>query len=206
MRKIRFLLFALLSALLVSSFGALVLAQSGYTNEQTTPVTIGSDGTFSGSAMDVGIGYEIHGAIGATGSVTVAVYSANPQPGASIPNGVTLGRFVVLTFNMNSDDFSLAIIHITYTDADISGMQTPFSCYKYVASTNTYVELPSTVDTTNKMMTVTVVSIDDPLFAIGGASVATGGFSDTAWAILAISIIVIVFLAVFGIWYFKQQH
>ncbi len=80
MGKIKFLLFALLSALLVSSFGALVLAQSGYTNEQTTPVTIGSDGTFSGSATDVGIGYEIHGAIGATGSVTMAVYSANPQP------------------------------------------------------------------------------------------------------------------------------
>ena len=206
MEKTKFLLFALLSVLLVSAFGALVLAQSGYTNEEITPVTIGSDGTFSGSAMDVGVGYEIQGTAGATGSVTAAIYSANPQSSASIPNGVTLGRFVVITFDMNAADFGSATIHITYTDADVSGMQTPYSVYKYVASTNSYVELPSTVDTANKMITVTVISIDDPLFAIGGASVATGGISVTAWAILAVSIIVIIFLVVFGIWYFKKQH
>ena len=44
----KFMSIALLSLLIVCSFGSLVSAQSGYNNEVTTPVTIGSDGTFSG--------------------------------------------------------------------------------------------------------------------------------------------------------------
>src|SRR5665647_1815346 len=108
----KFIAIALLSVLIVSSFGALVSAQSEYTNEVTTPVTIGSDGTFSGSAADLGVGYSIQGRPGATGSVTVAVYNANPQSSASIPNGVTLSRFVVITFNMNAADFISASISI----------------------------------------------------------------------------------------------
>ena len=38
----KFITIAFLLLLLVSSFGAVVSAQSGYTNEVTTPVTIGS--------------------------------------------------------------------------------------------------------------------------------------------------------------------
>ena len=119
----KFIAIAILSLLIVSSFGSLVSAQSGYTNEVTTPVTIGSDGTFSGMASDIGVGYSIQGVAGATGSVTAAVYNANPQPSASIPNGATLTRFVVVTFNMNAADFSSASIVITYTDADVAGIQ-----------------------------------------------------------------------------------
>ena len=121
--------------------------------------------------LDVGVGYEIQGLAGAIGSVTAAVYNANPQSGASIPNGVTLTRFVVITFNMNAADFISATIRITYTDADVSGIQTPYTVYKYVPSINSFIELTPTVDTVNKMMTITVNSIDDPLFAIGGATV-----------------------------------
>jgi hypothetical protein len=207
MNNSKFVVFALLSVLLVSSLGSLVLAQSGYDNEVTTPVTIGSDGTFSGSATDIGVGYSIEGVAGATGSVTAAVYNANPQSSASIPNGVSLTRFVVITFDMKAADFTLANIFITYTDEDVSGIQMPFTIYKYLASSDSYVELASTVDTDNKMITITVTSIDDPLFAIGGASVAgSGGFSTTNWAILAVTIVIIVLLVVFGAWYFKKKQ
>lgn len=205
MNNSKFALIALLLMLLVSSFGGLVLAQSGYTNEVKTPVTIGSDGTFSGTASDLGVAYTIQGKPGATGSVTVAVYNANPQTGASIPNGITLSRFIVITFDMQAADFTSANIYITYTDADVSRIQTPYTIYKYIPSSFSYVELASTVDTVNKMITITVTSIDDPLLAIGGATVATGGSSNTAWAILAVSIIIIVFLAVFGVWYIKKS-
>jgi hypothetical protein len=198
---------AFLSVLIVSSFGALASAQLGYNNEVTTPVTIGSDGSFSGSAADEGVGYTIQGRSGATGSVTVAIYNANPQASASIPNGVTLSRFVVITFNMNAADFNSATIRITYTDDDVSTMQTPYTIYKYVPSSNSFIELTPTVDTVNKMMTITVTSIDDPLFAIGGASVSggSGGVSNAALALLAVSIVVIVVLVVFGVWYFKKK-
>lgn len=203
----KFIAIALLSVLIVSSFGALVSAQSEYTNEVTTPVTIGSDGTFSGSAADLGVGYSIQGLAGSTGSVTVAVYNANPQSSASTPNGVTLTRFVVITFNMDAADFSSASISITYTDADVSGIQTPYTIYKYDVSSNSYIELTPTVDTVNKMITITVTSIDDPLFAIGGASVSGGtvGVSNNNLAILVVSIVVIVLLVVFGVWYFKKK-
>jgi hypothetical protein len=202
----KFMAITFLLVLLVSSFGALASAQSGYTNEVTTPVTIGSDGTFSGSADALGVGYEIQGRAGATGSVTAAVYNANPQSSASIPNGVALTRFVVITFNMNPADFISATIFLTYTDADVSGIQTPYTIYKYVPSSNSFIELTAIVDTVNKMMTITVTSIDDPLFAIGGLSVSGGtGVSATSWVILAISIVIIVLLVVFGVWYFKKK-
>ncbi len=202
-----FITIALLSVLLISLFGALVSAQSGYTNEVVTPVTIGSDGTFSGSASSVGVGYEIQGVAGATGSVTAAVYNANPQSSASVPEGVELSRFVVITFDMDAADFISADISITFTDADVSGIQVPYSVYKYVASSDSFIELSSSVDTVDKVMMITVTSIDDPLFAVGGASVldGAGGISVTNWAILAISIVVIVLLVVFGVWYFKKK-
>jgi hypothetical protein len=203
----KFIAIAFLSVLIVSSFGALVSAQSGYTNEVTTPVTIGSDGTFSGTAEGVGVAYSIQGVAGSTGSVTAAVYNANPQSSASIPNGAVLTRFVVITFNMDAADFSSASIFITYTDADVEGIQMPFTVYKYVPSSDSYIELTPTVDTVNKMMTINVSSIDDPLFAIGGAPVLgdSDGVSTSNLAILAVSIVVIVVLVVFGVWYFKKK-
>jgi hypothetical protein len=202
----KFVAIALLTVLLVSSFGAMASAQSGYNNQVTTPVTIGSDGTFSGSAADVGVSYTIQGRVGATGSVTTAVYNANPQSGASIPNGVALTRFVVITFNMNAEDFVFATIRITYTDADVSGIQIPYTIYKYVPSSNSFVEMTPTVDTVNKIITLTVTSIDDPLFAIGGTSVSGGtGVSSNNWAVLLVSIVVIVVLVVFGVWYFRKK-
>ena len=203
----KFMAIILFFVLLISSFGAMVSAQSGYDTVVTIPVTIGSDGTFFGSAADVGVGYSIYGVAGATGSVTAAVYNANPQTSASIPDGVTLSRFVVITFDMDAADFSYATIQITYTDADVSGIQAPYNVYKYVASSDSFIELTASVDDVNKVMTITVTSIDDPLFAIGGASVSggTAGFSATNLAILAISIVVIVLLVVFGVWYFKKK-
>ena len=210
-KKSKLFAFTLLFLLSFSACGALVTAQ--YDGQETTPVTIGSSGTFSGGALDIGIAYEVQGTPGATGSITAQVYNGNPQSTASIPEGVSLTRFVVITFNMNSADFTVANIYITYTDADVANLQAPFKVYKYMPSTDSYVEVPSTVDTIAKMVTVTVNSIADPLFAIGGAPAShitpgpgdSDGFSTTAWVLLAASVVVIVVLAVFGVWYFKKR-
>lgn len=209
MNKTKFVTITLLSLLMLSMFSAFV---SAYPTEVTTPVTIGPDGTFSGSAQDIGVGYQIEGVAGASGSVTAQIYNANPQTSASIPEGVTLSRFVVITFNINSADFTKANIYITYTDADVANLQAPYTVYKYIASTDSYIEVPSSVDTASKLITVTVTSVSDPLFAIGGSALTStaspdnsGGFSSMAWVILAISIVVIVMLAVFGVWYFKKR-
>ena len=77
-------------------------------------------------------------------------------------------------------------------------------------------------DTAAKTFTFTVTSIDDPLFAIGGASVDgvphtsgdtdgtpnnsgdTDGIPNASLAILASSIVVVVLLIVVGVWYFKK--
>lgn len=65
--------------------------------------------------------------------------------------------------------------------------------------TNSYVELPSTVDTTAKTITVTLTSVNDPLLAIGGATNATAaaGIPVSTWAILAGSVIAVVLFSVF---------
>src|SRR3989339_2110242 len=200
MNKSKFTVITLISLIAFSMCSSLVTA---YPTEETTPVTIDSSGKFTG-ATNIGVGYEIEGTAGATGSVNAQVFNDNPQATASTPEGVSLTRFVVITFSMNPSEFSKATIYITYTDADVANLQAPYDVYKYVASTNSYVKLAATVDTVAKMITITVTSIDDPLFAIGGAPVVVpveAGISPLAWVALAVSIAVIVVLTVVGVWY-----
>ena len=213
MQKSKLIAFILLFLFSLSVCGALVTAQySIYPTEETTPVIIDSNGAFSGGALDLGIAYEVQGTPGATGSITAQVYGGNPQSAASIPEGISLTRFVVITFNMNSADFTVANIYITYTDADVANLQAPYAVYKYMPGTDSYVEVPATFDAASKLVTITVNSIADPLFAIGGetAPTITPGPDDDGsilpLIILAVSIVIIVVLAVFGVWYFKKYH
>jgi hypothetical protein len=207
MNKSKLLVIILLSILVISTGSSFVVAQDFY-RTRTTPVTVLQDGTFSASEPDIGLSYQIQGNPGATGSVTAQIYNGNPQPTASIPDGVSLTHFVVITFNMYSGDCNSAQIHITYADEEVANLQAPFAVYKYVANSDSYVLMPNTsVDTSAKTVTVTVGSIDDPLFAIGSTSSAgnTGGFSNTAWIALGASVAIIVLLAVVGVWYFKRH-
>jgi hypothetical protein len=183
-------------ALLLLSFSA-TLAAAQYTTEKTTVVTISSGGTFSATESSVGVSYLIQGAPGANGTVTDTVYSGNPQADAAIPDGISLTRFVAISFNMNADDFSQATITLNYTDSDVKDLQSPYAIYKYVPSTNDYVEMPSTVDSDAKTITATLVSINDPLLAIGGAKVSTGGFAAVTWAIIIVAVIAVILVAVF---------
>jgi len=197
MNKSKLGVLTLIFVLLLSYTVAIAAAQ--YTTEKTTPITISSDGTFVAGEPAVGISYEIQGVPGATGSVTASIYTSNPQPTATIPEGTSLAHFVVVTFDMDANEFTSAKIVIHYSDSDVSGISTPYTIYKYIADTNSFMALPSTVDTNAQTMTVTVTSITDPLFAIGGNTEAkSDGISATSWAIIAAAIIVIVVLVVFG--------
>jgi hypothetical protein len=189
---------------LLLSFGS-VAVRAQYQTEKTTNVTIGSDGTFNATEADVGISYQINGTAGATGSVTADVYNGNPQPTATIPAGASLSHFIVITFNMNANDFEGATIVISYSDSDVAGISGPYAIYKYNANSNSYVALPSTVDTVAKAMTVTVTSLSDPLFAIGGATESSGGVPTSTWIIIAVSVIVVVLVAVFVVRYMRSH-
>jgi hypothetical protein len=194
MSKSKLGVIAIVTLLLLSLSVSLVAAQ--YTTQKTTAVTVSSDGTFTASEPDVGVSYAITGTPGASGTVTADVYSGNPQATASIPNGTSLTKFIVITFDMSAADFSQATINITYTDADVQNIQSPYAVYKYMSNTNSYVALPSTVDTAAKTITVTLTSIDDPLLAIGGATSTSGGLQAVTWAIVIVAVIAIVLVAV----------
>jgi hypothetical protein len=207
MYKSKLLVTILLSILVISTGSSFVAAQDSY-QSRTTPVTILQDGSFSASETDIGLSYQIQGNPGATGSITAQIYNGNPQPTASIPDGVSLTHFVIIKFNMYSGDFNSAQIQITYTDEEVANLQAPFAVYKYFENSDSYVLMPNTsADTAAKTVTVTVGSIDDPLFAIGSTSSSgnIGGFSNTAWIALGASIAIIVLLAVVGVWYFKRH-
>jgi hypothetical protein len=195
MNKSKLGILTLITVLLLSYSVAVVAAQY---NSITTNVAISNDGAFYATEPDFGISYQIQGTPMATGSVTANIYPGNPQPTASCPDGITLNHFVSVTFNMNANEFSSAKITLSYTDSDVTGLSQPFAIYKYVADTNSYVALPSTVDTTAKTITISVASIADPIFAIGGATASSGGIPTSTWAIIAVSVIVIVVLAVFA--------
>jgi len=204
--KKRILLITLFGIFLFAAFSTLVSAQSPY-QTQTFPMTLDSSGTFSGNSEDVGLIFYIQGIAGATGSVTTQLYNGNPQPTASIPNGVTLAHFISVTVNMNPNEFTQATIYITYTDANVASIQQPYALYKYSADTNSYTPIQATVDTATKTIVVTLNSINDPLFAIGGTATDqnNGGISDIALPILAASVIIIVVIVVFSFWYLKRR-
>ena len=180
------------------------LVEAQYTTQKTTPVTVSGDGTFIATESDIGVSYLIEGTPGATGSVTAAIYSANPQPNAVIPDGVSLTHFVVVTFDMDPDQFTSASIVISYTDADVANLQAPYAIYKHVPNTDSFVELASTVNTEAKTITITVTSIDDPLFAVGAATVSEG-FPASSWAILIGLIVAIVVIAVVVVLYLRRS-
>jgi hypothetical protein len=109
---------------------------------------------------------------------------------------------------MNAADFSQATITISYSSSDVQNIQSPYLIYKYTPDTNSYVKLDSTVDTASKTITITLTSIDDPLLAIGGASNmhSEPEISASSWAILVGSVIAIVLLVAFAVFYFRRTR
>ena len=187
---------AVITVLLLSLSVSVVAAQ--YSTEETTPVVISSNGNSVIITDGLGVVYDFQGVGGASGSVTTAHYNGNPQVTADIPSGHTLTHFIVVTFNMNAADFGHAHITIPYTDADVQGIELPFTIFKYIPDTNSYVELVSTTDTIAKTITVTVNSIADPLFAVSGHTTAiavTSGVPTYVWVVLAGFVIAIVLIA-----------
>jgi cytoskeletal protein RodZ len=88
-------------------------------------------------------------------------------------------------------------VTISYTSSDVQNLQSPFAVFKYVAASNSYVKLLSTVDPNAKTITIALDSITDPVLAIGGAKAAGAGISGALWAVLIVIVIVVVLVAVF---------
>ncbi len=192
-------LVSVLAIVVLSLSMSVALAQ--YQTQQTANVTVSSSGTAHvGESSTVGgVSIDIVGTPGATGSVSTAVYAANPQPDASVPADVSLTHFVVVTFNMAASDFQRATITVSYSDADVAGLSAPYVLYKYIPETNSYVQLNAVLDTNAKTLTATVSSTTDPLFAIGGATAAPStpsGVPVWTWAILVVVVVGVVLVAV----------
>ena len=159
---------ALILALLLVSFAG---ASSDYTAQETSTVSIPPTGVITVDQTNTtGVSFEIHGASGASGSVTSTVYSGNPQPTGGVPSGVTLTHFIAVTFNFNPSDFVSANVIIHYNATELQNLTQPYVVYKYIPSSNTFVPLPTVVNTVARTLTVTLTSTTDPLFAIGNAA------------------------------------
>jgi hypothetical protein len=180
--------------ILLISTSALAVAQNPYPGGEVTQIEIDNSGSFIATASNAGVTYEINGTPGSTGTVTTTLYNGNPQATAEIPDGVALTKFVVVTFDFNSEDFMQATLTFSYSDADVAGLQGPFAVYKYIPETNSFVQLEGELDTTAKTITITLNSTVDPLFAIGGSNTSsvTEDVQTTLWIVVAIAVIVIV--------------
>jgi hypothetical protein len=179
--------------LLFSLSASLVCAQ--YSTEKTTNIVIGSDGVFTATESSVGVSYVIEGLPGAVGSATTVVYSGNPQVAADVPEGVFLSHFIAITFDMSADDFTRATITISYNDNELAGLGEPYSVYKYLPGSDSFVALTTAVDTDAKTMTVTLGSVDDPLFAIGGLASEHSILSAGNWLLVSVGTVAFTLLA-----------
>jgi hypothetical protein len=172
--------FVIVFVVLFFSVSSLVVLGQ-YQTQQTTNVALSADGTahIDQSATAGGVSIDICGDCGATGSVSTAIYNANPQPDASVPAGTTLTHFVAIAFNFAVSDFQNASITIHYSDSDVAGMTAPIVLLKYDTATNSFVALNAVVDTSAKTITTVVTSLNDPLFAIGGTATTTSTPTNT---------------------------
>jgi hypothetical protein len=203
MNKSKFGVLSIIALLVLSLSVGLVAGQ--YATQKTTDLAFATDGTCTVYEADLGITYEVQGAPGASGSVTAAIYNGNPQPSASIPDGVALSHFVVVTFDMDASDFSQATIIFNYADSDVQNIQEPYTVYKYLPASDSFVALPSVVDTVAKTITITLDSVDDPLFAIGGAVIVDEPVEMVSWIIVVACVIAIVTLSGFIIAYMRKD-
>jgi hypothetical protein len=169
MRK-KLVLFSLVAALTIVVLLLSPIVSAQYKTQKTLAIKIGASGKHQINQDTIlgGISIEITGTPEATGTVSTATYTANPQPDASKPHNVVLEHFIAVTFNMNPADFQNATIKIYFSDADVAGMTKPYTIYKYNPETNAFNPLNSEVDYTAKTITVTLTSTSDPLLAIGG--------------------------------------
>ncbi len=192
---------SILTIVLLSLSLFAVVANAQYASQQTANFTIGTDGAGHASQSSLGgmVSIDIAGAPGTQGSVSLATYNGNPQPTASGPSDIKLIDFTVITINMPEGDFFGANIVFHYTDSNVAGISPPFTLYKYVPSSNSYVLQNAFVDTNAKTITLSISSLTDPLFAIGGTSAATTtstGVPVLAWVLIVIIIVFVVFLVV----------
>jgi hypothetical protein len=204
---------AILVALLV-----IPAASAQYMTSDSTTVTVPSSGLVTiDQTNTTSVSASIAGAAGASITFNSAVYTENPQPAASIPLGAGLTHFVVISFDVNPEDFTQANITIHYTDSDIEGLTPPIVIFKYIPESNEFVEFPSVHDAEAKTLTITLNDPNDPLFAIGGAVAVTPTSSisptaspdatpthgpqefDVAWIAVAVVVVIIVVLALFFI-------
>jgi uncharacterized protein Usg len=206
--KNKFMLVGIVTVLSIMflAFSPLIVSAQ-YQTQQSVVMTVPDSGVVvvDQNATVGGLSIAICASCGVTITVATVVYNANPQADAVVPANVALTHFVALTFaDIAPNDFGNATVTIHYTDADLAGMSQPYILYKYDAATNSYLPLDTVLDTSAKTLTTTLTSINDPLFAIGGAvasSVApTGGpapISGGTWVWIGVGIVCVI--AVLGL-------
>jgi hypothetical protein len=162
-----------------------------------TDITIDENGLFNETVTKYRITYTINGTPGSTGTVTTIAYNGNPHPTADIPFNVELTKFIVVTFDFDSNHFIQATLTFSYTDSDVAGLKEPFVICKYIAEADLYVQLESVVDATAKTITIILNSTEDPLFGIGGTTDSnTNNSSFMIWIAVSAAVIITV-VAVF---------
>ena len=194
--------FLLLAILLVSLSFATVAAQ--YQFQKTTNFTIGSDGTATLTISEVGITYDIQGTPGATGSVTTIVWVGNEHPTATIPANMTLTYFLGVTIDMNANNFEQGVVTVTYTDANVAGLK-DIRVFNYVSNTNSYVEVPSSVYTNTKTITVAFDSLSNPYLAVGGLGTGATVNPEIPWITILVVIIIVVIVVVVVFMFLRRR-
>ena len=197
--KSRLCVLSIIALLLISLSVGFVAA---YETEKTSPFTLDENGNCIVNEEELGISYEVVGTVGANGSITTTVYEGNPQATAGIPEGIQLSKFIGIAFDMDSDDFMTATITFSYSDTQ--DIQPPYSIYKYISESDSYVKLLTTVDEEAKTMTIILTNTDDPLFAVGGmGSDNILNNETTVW--IAIIVVAIIILFVFLVVWLKSS-
>ena len=204
MRRLCLVGFLIVLLVILFSFSSF-FALAQYETTKTADFTVPSSGVahIDQSITAGGVSIDIVGTTSATGSVSTATYTGNPQPHAYGLVNVTLTHFVAVTINMDASYFQTANITISYSNSDIAGINPPYSLYKYIPESNVFLPLKSIVDNSTKTITATLTSITDPLFAIGGTTAlvvtptpVTSAVSQWIWVVVATVIIVYAFFMV----------
>ena len=112
--------------------------------------------------------------------------------------------FIAVNINADESSFDQATVTIKYTNSMVEGIKAPYTVYKYTPESNNYIAIPSTVNNNDQTITVTLHSLNDPVLAIGGTQITSGGAPVSTWILIVIVIIIVILINVFI--FHRQQH
>ena len=116
---------------------------------------------------ETGVEFKVSAVKPTAGVVKACQYVVNPKEEASLPEAVSLKKFLYLSALFPEDTVSQITATIHYTDKEMAGvLEFTITVYKYDHNSNSWIPIETTVDKAGNTATITLT--EPGIYALGG--------------------------------------